>query len=204
MDKVGLLIDAGFQCCDFWESTNYTSAQLNVYQNSALTIGQNLRNHPSVMNFSWSDNAPTSSQETAALTGLQQADFYPEQPVIASAEYKTDPQGTLGPSGEKEGPYDWVPPVYWYDTSHTNTDSTLTNDGGSWGFDSEESAGNTVPTMDSINRWLSTSDQSNLWQTPKYNQYHLNYVPQTNGYNFGTFYNFDTGLQNRYGSWSSL
>jgi exo-1,4-beta-D-glucosaminidase len=94
--------------------------------------------------------------------------------------------------------------VYWYDTSHTNSDSTLTNDGGSWGFDSEESAGDTVPTMDSINRWLSASDQANLWQSPRYNQYHLNYEAQTSGYNFGTFYNFDTGLQNRYGSWSSL
>jgi exo-1,4-beta-D-glucosaminidase len=204
MDKAGLLIDAGFQCCDFWESSSYTNAQLNVYFNSALTIGENLRNHPSVLNFSWSDNAPTLAQEQQALAGFEQADFYPEQPLISSAEYKTDPQGTLGPSGEKEGPYDWVPPVYWYDTSHTNSDSTLTNDGGSWGFDSEESAGDTVPTMDSINRWLSASDQSNLWQSPKYNQYHLNYEPQTSGYNFGTFYNFDTGLKNRYGSWSSL
>jgi exo-1,4-beta-D-glucosaminidase len=204
MDKAGLLIDAGFQCCDFWESTNYTTAQLNVYQNSALTIGQNLRNHPSVLDFSWSDNAPTTQQETAAINGLEQADFYPEQPLISSAEYKTDPQGTLGSSGEKEGPYDWVPPVYWYDTSHTNSDSTLTNDGGSWGFDSEESAGDTVPTMDSINRWLSASDQSNLWQSTKYNQYHLNYETQTSGYNFGTFYNFDTGLKARYGTWSSL
>ena len=27
-------------------------------------------------------------------------------------------RAALGPSGEKEGPYDWVPPSYWYDTTH--------------------------------------------------------------------------------------
>ena len=27
----------------------------------------------------------------------------------------------LGPAGEKEGPYDWVPPNYWYDTTHFDT-----------------------------------------------------------------------------------
>jgi hypothetical protein len=34
---------------------------------------------------------------------------------------------TLGLSGEKEGPYDWVPPSYWYDTSHSDfaDDSSL-------------------------------------------------------------------------------
>src|SRR6516165_5967130 len=28
------------------------------------------------------------------------------------------------------GPYDWVPPNYWYDTTHLGTDSTVTNAGG--------------------------------------------------------------------------
>jgi hypothetical protein len=54
----------------------------------------------------------------------------------------------VGPSGEKEGPYDWVPPSYWYDTTRYDpTDSTRTNVGGSWAFDSEASAGHTVPTL---------------------------------------------------------
>ena len=115
--------------------------------NSALTIGENLRNHPSVLNFSWSDNAPVQQQERVSLAGFAQADF--QDPLISSAEYKTDPLGVLGPSGEKEGPYDWVPPDYWYDTTHYDpTDSTRTNVGGAWAFDSEASAGHTVPTID--------------------------------------------------------
>ena len=40
----------------------------------------------------------------------------------------------LGPSGMKEGPYDWVPPNYWYDTSHA-AGGDQTNSGGSWALD---------------------------------------------------------------------
>jgi exo-1,4-beta-D-glucosaminidase len=123
--------------------------------------------------------------------------------LIASAEYKST--ATLGPAGEKEGPYDWVPPNYWYDTTHLGSDSTVTNAGAAWGYDSEESAGDTVPTLDSLNRFMSASDLSNLWQTPKFNQFHLNYEPRCKtGYSFGTLCHFDTALSSRYGSWPSL
>ncbi len=205
MDQAGILVNAGYQCCDAWElqsSGLTTSADFAVMQNSALTIGQNLRNHPSVFSFQWSDLAPTTQQESVTLSALQQADF--TDPVISSAEYRSSTQ--LGASGEKEGPYDWVPPNYWYDTTHADTnDSTQTNAGGSWGYDSEESAGDTVPTLDSLNRFMSAADLSNLWQNPKANQYHLNYEPRCKtGYAFGTMCHFDTALSNRYGSWSSL
>jgi exo-1,4-beta-D-glucosaminidase len=204
MDAAGILVNGGFQCCDAWEVySTLTQPQLDVLQNSAQTIGTNLRNHPSVFSFQWSDNQPTSQQESVSLAGFTAADFYPQTPLIASAEYKSTP--TLGPSGEKEGPYDWVPPDYWYDTTHLGSDSTVTNAGGSWGYDSEESAGDTVPTIDSLDRFMSGSDLSNLWQKPKANQFHLNYEPHCkNGYSFGTLCHFDTALSSRYGPWSSL
>jgi len=201
MDQAGILVNAGYQCCDAWEvSGTLTAAQLAILQLSALTIGQNLRNHPSVFSFQWSDNAPTVQQESVSLTGFSQADF--QDPLIASAEYKSSAQ--LGPSGEKEGPYDWVPPNYWYDTTHF-AGGDETNAGGSWGYDSEQSAGDTVPTLDSINRFMSATDQANLWQKPSFNQYHTNYEgTQHSGYNFGTLFNFDTALTQRYGAWSGL
>ena len=204
MDAAGILVNGGFQCCDAWEvGGTLTQAQLNVLQNSAQTIGTNLRNHPSVFSFQWSDNQPTSQQEQVSIAGFQAADFYPQTPLIASAEYKSTP--TLGPAGEKEGPYDWVPPDYWYDTTHLGTDSTVTNAGAAWGYDSEESAGDTVPTIDSLNRFMSASDLSNLWQTPKFNQFHTNYEPRCkSGYSFGTLCHFDTALSSRYGAWMSL
>ena len=160
MDQAGILVNAGFQCCDAWElqGSNLTSAaDYAVMQNSATAIAQSLRDHPSVFSFQWSDQPPLAQQESVTLAAFAQQDF--DQPVISSAEYNTSPQ--LGVSGEKEGPYDWVPPNYWYDTTHSDSDdSTQTNAGGSWGYDSEQSAGDTIPTMDSLDRFMSPGDLS--------------------------------------------
>ncbi len=203
MDRAGILINAGYQCCDAWEvSGSLSAAQVTTLTLSALTLGQSLRNHPSVFSFQWSDNAPTTKQESISLTAFAQADF--QDPLIASAEYNSSPQ--LGQAGEKEGPYDWVAPNYWYDKTHFDSgDTTLTNVGGAWGYDSEESAGNTVPTLDSLNRFMSSAALSNLWQSPTTNQYHSNYEgTKHTGYAFGTLFNLDTAITDRYGAWSSL
>jgi exo-1,4-beta-D-glucosaminidase len=210
MDRAGILIDGGFQCCNAWQlpdnGARVSNHDYQILYLSALTIGQNLRNHPSVLDFSWSDNNPVPRQETVSLKGFAQADF--QDPLISSAEYKSSPK--LGPSGEKEGPYDWVPPSYWYDTTHYDPrDPTRTNAGGAWAFDSEASAGDTVPTIDSIKRFLSPLEQVELWKNPDYNQYHLDYEPQlpgpqNGGYSFGTLHDLDTAIAKRYGRWSSL
>jgi hypothetical protein len=209
MDRAGILIDGGFQCCDAWQlqASKLTSDHdFKILHNSARTIGENLRNHPSVLNFSWSDNRPTVRQEAVSLKGFRQADF--QDPLITSAEYKSRPK--LGPSGEKEGPYDWVPPSYWYSTRYDPNDSTRTNVGGAWAFDSEASAGHTVPTIDSIKRFLSPFEQAKLWKDPNYNQYHANYENQlpnkqkNYGYAFGTLHDLDKAIKARYGPWSSL
>ena len=168
---------------------------------SALTIGQNLRNHPSVFSFQWSDAQPTPKQEAISLAAFHQADF--QDPIISSAEDNRSPK--LGWSGEKEGPYDWVPPSYWYSARYDKHDSTQTNAGGAWGYDSEESPGDTIPTLDSLHRFMSATELSNLWRNPTYNQYHLNYEPRCGlGYTFGTLCQFDNALRARYGPWSSL
>ncbi len=211
MDRAGILIDAGFQCCDKWAPSSsgrgVSSQEYHVMYESSLTIGEQLRDHPSVLNFSWSDNQPINEQETASLAGFSQSGF--QDPIVSSAEYNSS--GILGPSGEKEGPYDWVPPTYWYDTTHSSNnnnddDSTLTNVGGAWGFDSEEGSGDTVPTMDSIQRFMSPADQASLWQQPDAHQFHTNYESTDgshSGYSFGTLDNLDTAMQARYGSWDS-
>jgi exo-1,4-beta-D-glucosaminidase len=212
MDRAGILIDAGYQCCDKWAPSSsgrgVTSQEYHVMYESALTIGEQLRDHPSVLNFSWSDNSPINEQEVVSDAGFSQSGF--DDPIISSAEYNSS--GIYGPSGEKEGPYDWVPPTYWYDTTHSSNnandeDNTLTNVGGSWGFDSEQGSGDTVPTMDSISRFLSPADQAALWQDPDAHQFHTNYESTDgahSGYSFGTLDNLDTATAARYGQWSSL
>jgi exo-1,4-beta-D-glucosaminidase len=199
-DAAGLLINAGFQCCDAWEleSSGLTSsADYAIMQNSAQAIGQTIRNHPSVFSFQWSDLQPTTEQESVTLTAFASEDM--DDPVISSAEYNSSTQ--LGISGEKEGPYDWVPPSYWYDTTHVDKkDSSQTNAGGSWGYDSEESAGDTIPTQDSLNRFLSPADQSNLLSSSA-NQYHANYETACNtNYSFGTLCHFNAAMNARYGT----
>ena len=127
-------------------------------------------------------------------------------PFIASAEYKSSPQ--LGPAGEKEGPYDWVPPDYWYDTTHFDAgdDSTRPTPAASWGFDSEQSAGNTVPTIDSLNRFLSAADQSSAVAEARRptSTTPTTRAPEHTGYAFGTLCNLDTVDPAAYGAWSSL
>jgi exo-1,4-beta-D-glucosaminidase len=212
LDRAGILIDAGYQCCDKWQPSSsgrgVTAQDYHVMYESAYAIGQQLRDHPSVLNFSWSDNNPIAEQEAVTDAGFSQSGF--TDPIISSAEY--NPAAIYGPSGEKEGPYDWVPPDYWYDTTHSSNnaldeDSTLTNVGGSWGFDSEQSAGDTVPTMDSIQRFMSPADQAALWQQPDAHQFHTNYESTDgthSGYDFGTLDNLDTAIAGRYGQWHSL
>ena len=136
-----------------------------------------------------------------SLAAFHQAGF--QDPLISSAEYNASPK--LGQSGEKEGPYDWVPPSYWYSEQFDKHDSTQTNAGGAWGYDSEESAGDTIPTLDSLHRFMSAGDLSALWRNRLANQYHANYEPRCNiGYSFGTLCHFDAALRARYGAWSSL
>jgi exo-1,4-beta-D-glucosaminidase len=204
MDQAGILVNAGYQCCDAWQfvvNRLNSPADFKIMGLSALTIGQELRNHPSVDSFQWSDNQPTRKQEAVSLAAFRQADF--QDPLISSAEYKTSPK--LGQAGEKEGPYDWVPPNYWYSMQFDKHDSTQTNAGGAWGYDSEESAGNTIPTIDSLHRFMSAADLSALWRNRLANQYHANYEPRCGtGYTFGTLCHFDTALRARYGAWSGL
>jgi exo-1,4-beta-D-glucosaminidase len=203
MDRAGILVNGGFQCCDAWAAQRTIKrARLAILRNSAQTIGENLRNHPSVFSFQWSDNAPRLPQELASLAGFNAADFH--DPLISSAEYNRS--HILGAAGEKEGPYGWAPPTYWYNTrQHDRFDRTQTNAGGAWGYDSEESAGDTVPTLASLRRFMSPVELAKLWQAPSYNQYHLNYEGTGHiGYAFGTMYNFDAALKARYGKWHSL
>ena len=203
-DRAGLLVIGGFLCCDAWQpedASKLTDRDYRIFHDSAYTIAQMERNHPSVFNYGWSDNEPVPGQEAQTLKAFKEADF--QVTLIASAEYKSTP--TLGQAGEKEGPYDWVPPTYWYDTSHFDPeDSSRTNVGGSWGFASEQSAGHTVPTLDSIKRFLSPTEQAKLWQDPAYNQYHANFEPDHGGYAFGTLFTLDQSITQRYGKWNSL
>ena len=207
MDQAGILVNAGYQCCDAWElqsSGLTTSADFQIMQNSALTIGQNLRNHPSVFSFQWSDLAAhhpagIGDAERPQPGGLHRPGHLLRR-IPAAAR-------SSGRPGEKEGPYDWVPPNYWYDTTHsTRTTPRRPTPAAPGAMTARKAPGDTVPTLDSLNRFMSSSRPVEPVAEPDAQP-----VPRSTtsrrcktGYAFGTMCHFDTALSSRYGSWSSL
>ncbi len=193
-DRDGIMILAGWECCDKWESWAKTggkpwdAADEKVAAASMASEARLLRNHPSVIGFLiGSDNAPPAAISKIYVDTLRAEDW--PLPIIAAAV----PQATAetGPSGMKmDGPYSWVPPAYWY------ADKL----GGAFGFDSEVSAGASIPLMDDLTRMLSPQELEALWKYPQARQFHASAAWSI----FATIEPFDTALARRYGPPKSL
>lgn len=158
-DEKGILIMAGFSCQ--WEWKNLFGEDNDEYgcirSPEDMKLASEsfrdqilwLRNHPSI--FVWlygSDLHPRPELEKMYQNDLSMYDT--TRPFLSSAAEHTSI--LTGPSAVKmRGPYDYVPPVYWYaDTSH----------GGAFGFDTETSPGTEVPRAESLRRMLSPDS---LW-----------------------------------------
>jgi exo-1,4-beta-D-glucosaminidase len=193
-DRNGVMILAGWECCDKWESWAKTggepwdAADEKVAAASMASEARLLRNHPSVIGFLiGSDNAPPAAIAKKYLDTLHAEDW--PLPIIAAAV----DQGTAetGPSGMKmAGPYSWIPPAYWY------ADKL----GGAFGFDSEVSAGASIPLLDDLTRMLSPQELEALWKYPEVRQYHASAAWSV----FASIAPFDTALAKRYGAPRSL
>lgn len=190
-DQMGILTLPGWECCDKWQSiSKWTDADYAVAKASAVSEGARLRDHPSVISFLiGSDESPTAKAETNYLDALHSVDW--PDPIVTSAADTSSPQ--LGKSGFKmTGPYDWVPPAYWYDTAHSDS-------GGAWGFNSETSAGPDIPTLDTLNRMMTPSELTTLWTNPSADEYH-----RSNSDTFGNLKLYGDALTARYGKATSL
>ena len=189
-DRRGILVLPGWECCDKWESAAktggepWTAADQAVAVASMASEARLLRGHPSVIAFMiGSDNAPPPALASAYMAALREADW--ALPVIAAAV----PQATAetGPSGMKmEGPYAWVPPSYWYGTER----------GAAFGFDSEVSAGASIPRLEDLQRMLGPQELEALWKYPLQRQYHAAAAWSV----FSTLTPFDRALEARYGT----
>ena len=193
-DREGIMILAGWECCDKWESWAKTggepwnAADEKVAAASMSSEARLLRNHPSVIGFLiGSDNAPP-----AAIAKMYVDTLHAEHwslPIVAAAVDGATAE--TGPSGMKmAGPYSWIPPAYWY------ADKL----GGAFGFDSEVSAGASIPLMDDLNRMLSPQELEALWKYPQARQYHASAAWSI----FATVEPFATALAQRYGAPKSL
>jgi exo-1,4-beta-D-glucosaminidase len=193
-DRAGLMILAGWMCCDKWEAAAKTggepwdAADEKVAAASMASEARLLRNHPSVIGFLiGSDNAPPAAVAKMYVDTLKTEDW--SLPIVAAAAA----QGTTetGPSGMKmDGPYTWVPPAYWY------ADKL----GGAFGFDSEVSAGASIPPLEDLTRMLSPQELEALWKYPQVRQYHAGAAWSI----FASLTLFDTALAARFGAPRSL
>ena len=193
-DRDGIMILPGWECCDKWESAAKTggepwdAADEKVAAASMASEARLLRNHPSVIGFLiGSDNAPPTGVARIYVDTLH-AEDWPMPIISAASDQATVP---AGPSGMKmTGPYDWVPPDYWY------ADKL----GGAFGFNSETSAGASIPPLDDLTRMLSPLELQALWQHPQVRQYHAaaSWSP------FASIATFDNAVATRYGAPKSL
>ncbi|MFE6845364.1 exo-beta-D-glucosaminidase [Streptomyces sp. NPDC057686] len=194
-DRYGILTLPGWQCCTKWEGEvngteageSWTAADHPVARASMAAEAARLRDHPSVVSFLiGSDFAPDAEIEKGYLDALEAADW--PTPVIPAASAKSAPLS--GPSGMRmPGPYDWVPPGYWYDK----------REGGATGFNSETSAGPDVPTLDTLRRMMSPAELTALWKDPAAPQYH-----RSPSRTYATLKLYDDALAGRYGAARSL
>ncbi|EPS26344.1 putative exo-beta-glucosaminidase [Penicillium oxalicum 114-2] len=170
-DRMGIMILAGWECCDKWEGWEYNdeangvkwgNADYPVAQAAMLHEAEMMQAHPSMLGFLvGSDFWPNDRATKIYLEALRQMNW--NNPVIASASKRGYPDA-LGPSGMKmDGPYDWVPPNYWYGDQ----------EGAAFGFGSELGAGVGTPELNSLKRFMSDKELERLWTEPKANQFHM-------------------------------
>ncbi|KAK5652038.1 hypothetical protein OQA88_10941 [Cercophora sp. LCS_1] len=203
-DRLGIMIMAGWECCDKWEAWSYNDnlegSQLSLWSDADHAIANAsmvheaamMQTHPSMLVYLvGSDFWPDERATTTYLNAFRSVDW--QVPVLGSASKRGySPQ--TGPSGMKmEGPYDWVPPSYWFD----NQQSRL---GSAFGFGSELGAGVGTPDLSSLKKFLSQSDLDDLWKNPNKDLFHMS--TDTSQFHNRAIYN--KGVWNRLGAPTSL
>ena len=149
-DRDGILVMAGWCCCDAWEKWGkWNEENKRVSITSLRDQLLRLRKHPSLLVWlNGSDNPPPADREQAYLD-IEKETRWPK-PVISSATAKK--AEVTGDSGVKmSGPYDYVPPNYWL---------LDTRAGGAYGFNTETSPGPAVPPLEELKTFI---PKDKLW-----------------------------------------
>ena len=170
-DRNGILLMVGWSC--HWEWENYFGKPADK-RYGGITSPEDialvaeswkdqilwLRNHPSI--FVWaeaSDLIPHPDLERRYIEVMKDID--PTRPTLVSTKGNTS--DLSGPSRVKMlGPYDYVPPVYWY---------VDTQNGGAYGFNTETGPGPQVPPIESLKKMF---PEDKLWPINDLWNFHCN------------------------------
>jgi exo-1,4-beta-D-glucosaminidase len=178
-DRYGIMVLAGWCCCDIWERWQEWDDEDHVVAGESLRDQlRRLERHPSVIDFMYgSDNPPPVKVEQMYLGILKEVEW--PNPYHSSATAKPTP---AGPTGVKmTGPYEYVAPAYWL------LDQTR---GGAHGFNTETSPGPAPPPVESLRRML---PEDKLWPINSAWDYHAG------GGAFKDIHVFTEALNARYG-----
>jgi exo-1,4-beta-D-glucosaminidase len=184
-DREGILVMAGWCCCDHWEKWDrWDEEDYAVSAESLRDQIRLLRNHPSV--FVWlngSDNPPNERAEKKYLEVLREANW--PNPILSSATAQsTKLSGNTGV--RMTGPYEYVPPIYWY---------VDTERGGAYSFNTETSPGPAIPPVESLLKFL---PKDHLWPIDEFWYFHAG------GEQFRDIKVFTTALNARMGDSRSI
>jgi exo-1,4-beta-D-glucosaminidase len=195
-DQQGILVMAGWCCCDFWEHWgNWKDEDFEIASASLHDQMHRLRGHPSLLAWlNGSDNPPPPDVEEMYLK--VEHDLRWPNPVVSSATAK--PTTVTGESGLKmSGPYEYVAPSYWTADPYFRKDDNRCNPGGcggAYGFNSETSMGPAVPPIESVEQMI---PKDHLWSAEgpldEYWDFHAG------GGAFETMKVFNSALNTRYG-----
>ena len=178
-DRMGILVLAGWCCCDHWEKWAQWDAEDEVIAAESLRDQlRRLGRHPAVFNWLYgSDNPPPPKIVQLYLVVVKQVEW--PNPYQSSATDKKTPAGRTGV--KMTGPYEYVAPSYWL---------LDTKAGGAHGFNTETSPGSAPPPIESLRRML---PPDKLWPLNSDWDYHAG------GGQFKNISVFTEALDKRYG-----
>jgi len=184
-DREGILVLAGWCCCDHWERwKNWKPEDYTISAESLKDQIRRLRSHACLLDWlNGSDNPPVPKVEQTYIDILKE--YHWPNPYQSSATAM--PTSVTGKTGLKmTGPYEYVAPSYWLEDKER---------GGAHGFNTETSPGPAVPPVESLRQFI---PQDHLWPVDDVWNFHAG------GGAFRTLSVFNRALNERYGTATTL
>jgi exo-1,4-beta-D-glucosaminidase len=182
-DKYGMLVMSGWMCCGAWQyPENWDAAKRASAMASDSSVMLWLRNKSSMMVWlNGSDMPPRDSTVEQDYLNIEASLKWPNPTISTANATKSKVSGFSGV--KMNGPYEWVPPIYW------ETDSSLRR-GGAWSFATEISPGPSISPYECLIKFI---PKDSLWFNTESWKYHCGTMT------FGNTQVFNDALEGRYG-----